>query len=185
VRTEDGAAQAESDEALMQRFCEGSTDAFDALFTRHARAVHGYLSRLVGSSTAADDLTQVAFLSLVRARGRFIQGARFKPWLYAIATNAARDSKRRGKNETLSPTGELPKDAGEPMQLRDAGLEKQVQLALKQLPDTQREAILQHRFHGLSFAEIAAVEGVSESAVKVRAHRGYERLRVLLKGLWP
>lgn len=168
----------------MELFVQGDEKAFDALFERHAPAVRGYLLRLAGSAAAADDLTQVTFLSLVRARGRFLRGSRFKPWLYAIATNAARDSKRR-RTEQLTATGDLPADAGEEMAVRDLGMEKQVHAALAQLPDAQREAILQHRFHGISFAELAAVEGVSESAVKVRAHRGYERLRELLKGLWP
>jgi RNA polymerase sigma factor (sigma-70 family) len=168
----------------MEQFCQGDETAFDALFERHAPAVRGYLARLVGSAALADDLTQTTFLSLVRARGRFLKGARFKPWLYAIATNAARDSKRR-RTESLTPKGELPADEGEEMAVRDFGMERQVHAALKQLPDSQREAILQHRFHGLSFAEIAVAEGVTESAVKVRAHRGYERLRELLKGLWP
>ena len=168
----------------MTRFCGGDEKAFDALFDRHAPAVRGYLGRLVGNPAQADDLTQTTFLSLVRARGRFLAGARFKPWLYAIATNAARDLKRR-RGEELTPDGELPLGEGEEMAVRDLGMERQVHAALKQLPDAQREAILQHRFHGLSFAEIAAAEGVTESAVMVRAHRGYERLRGLLKGLWP
>ena len=80
-------------------------------------------------------------------------------------------------------TGELPATEGEEPAMRDPGLERQVHAALRQLPDQQREAILQHRFHGLSFKEIAAAEGVTESAVKVRAHRGYLRLRELLKEL--
>ncbi len=52
--------------------------------------------------------------------------------------------------------------------------------ALAKLPDSQREAIVLHRFEGFSFKEIAELLGVTETAVKVRAHRGYERLRVLL-----
>lgn len=168
----------------MELFCQGDETAFDALFERHAPAIRGYLARLVGSAAVADDLTQTTFLSLVRARGRFLKGARFKPWLYAIATNAARDSKRR-RSETLTATGELPNDQGEEMVVRDLGMERQVHAAMQKLPESQREAILQHRFHGLSFAEIAIAQGVTESAVKVRAHRGYERLRELLKGLWP
>lgn len=168
----------------MEQFCQGNEKAFDALFERHAPAVRGYLARMVGNSAVADDLTQATFVSVVRARGRFIKGARFKPWLYAIATNAARDNNRR-RTEKLTSTGDLPIGEGEEMQVRDLGMERQVHKALEQLPAAQREAILQHRFHGLSFAEIAVAEGVTESAVKVRAHRGYERLRELLKGLWP
>ena len=168
----------------MERFCDGDEKAFEALFDRHAPAVRSYLVRLLGNAALADDLTQTTFVSLIRARGRFLRGSRFKPWLYAIATNAARDSKRR-RTEQLTATGELPPTEGVEMQVRDAGMEKQVHAALNQLPDSQREAILQHRFHGISFAEIALAEGVSESAVKVRAHRGYQRLRELLQGLWP
>ncbi len=133
----------------------------------------------------ADDLVQTTFLSITRARGRFIQGARFKPWLYAIATNAARDAQRR-RRELTTETGEVltgdaaKVDAVEP----DPGLERAVRPALAQLPEAQREAIELHRFDGLSFAEIAETAGVTESAVKVRAHRGYEKLRELLKGVW-
>lgn len=171
------------DEALMERFCAGDTSAFDVLFTRHAPAVRAFLRRLSGSEAAADDLTQLTFLSLVRARGRFIAGARFKPWLYAIAANAAKDHRRRGVHETLPGDDAMPQAVAEPVPMRDAGLESQVHKALAQLPEAQREAIVLHRFQGLSFSEIAEVAGVTESAVKVRAHRGYERLRELLGAL--
>ncbi|MFY0574281.1 RNA polymerase sigma factor [Cystobacter fuscus] len=57
---------------------------------------------------AAEDLSQQTFLSLVKARGRFQEGSRVKPWLYAIATNAARDWQRRKRPEELTDEGELP-----------------------------------------------------------------------------
>jgi RNA polymerase sigma-70 factor (ECF subfamily) len=52
--------------------------------------------------------------------------------------------------------------------------------ALQQLPEEQREVILLHWFEDLPFAEVAAIVGASVPAVKVRAHRGYERLRATL-----
>lgn len=169
----------------MARFCQGEAPAFDALFQRYAPAMRGYLGRLTGSPSSADDLVQLTFLSVVRARGRFQEGARVKPWLYAIATNAARDWLRRQQRpEELTPEGELPAtvpaDAPAP---RDAGLERAVQRALAQLPEGQRIPIVMHRFEGLGFAEIAEALGLTESAVKVRAHRGYARLRELLATL--
>lgn len=172
-----------TDEALMEQFCAGDGKAFDALFSRHAAPVRGYLAKLTGDGALADDLAQVTFLSLVRARGRFMPGAKFKPWLYAIATNAARDHRRRHARETVTDDGALPDDAVDAVE-RDVGLERQVRVALAQLPDAQREAIVLHRFEGLGFSEIAGIVGLTESAVKVRAHRGYERLRELLKGVW-
>lgn len=169
----------------MARFCEGEAAAFDALFQRYSRPVHGYLTRLTGSASTADDLAQLTFLSLVRSRGRFQPGARVKPWLYAIATNAARDHQRRNKRpEELTEEGELPATvAADSTGPRDTGLERTVQRALELLPEGQRVPIVLHRFEGMSFAEIAESMGLTESAVKVRAHRGYARLRELLASL--
>jgi len=175
----------DSDEELMARFCQGEAAAFDALFQRYSRPVHGYLTRLTGSASAAEDLVQLTFLSLVRARGRFQPGARVKPWLYAIATNAARDHQRRNRRpEELTAEGELPVTvAADTPGPRDTGLERTVQRALELLPEGQRVPIMLHRFEGMSFAEIAESMGLTESAVKVRAHRGYARLRELLAEL--
>lgn len=175
----------ESDESLMLRFCDGDSRAFERLFHRYAGAVQGYLVHLVGA-TSAPDLTQASFLSVVRARGRFDRKARFKPWLYAIATNAARDFRRRRHPEELTSSGELPDFPVRPGQetQTDERVQALVHSAIQQLPENQRAAIVMHRFQELSFAEIAEVLGVSESAVKVRAHRGYKRLRELLRSLW-
>lgn len=169
----------------MEAFIDGDAPAFDALFSRHVGAIRAYLQRLTGSAAVADDLAQATFVSVVKGRGRFQRGAKVRPWLFAIASNAARDWRRRTKFESVTDEGTLPEGEAEPVALRDPGLEKAVKGALAQLPDAQREAIVLHRFEGLSFAEIAEHAGVTESAVKVRAHRGYERLRELLKGIWP
>lgn len=178
----DAPLSAVSDEALMARFCQGEAAAFTAIFQRYARPVQGYLTRLTGNRALAEDLVQLTFLSLVRARGRFLPGARLKPWLYAIATNAARDQQRRNQRpEELTAQGELPLQAADDSAVaRDTGLERTVQRALEQLPEGQRIPIVMHRFEGMSFAEIAEALGLTETAVKVRAHRGYARLRELL-----
>ncbi|ATB37237.1 DNA-directed RNA polymerase sigma-70 factor [Cystobacter fuscus] len=168
----------------MARFCQGDARAFDVLFQRYARPIHGYLARMTGQVAAAEDLSQQTFLSLVKARGRFQEGSRVKPWLYAIATNAARDWLRRKRPEELTDEGELPAQvASEHGGTRDLGLENAVQRALAQLPEGQRIPIVLHRFEGMGFAEIAESMGLTESAVKVRAHRGYARLRELLSAL--
>jgi len=182
--TRSARADSESDEILMLRFVEGDRGAFEILFQRYRDPVYGYLARIVGRATA-EDLVQLSFLSVVRARGRFDRAARFKPWLYAIATNAARDHLRRGRLEQLTSLGESAgaEEAVDPPNI-DPGRETAIQRALMQLPENQRLAIVMHRFQNLSFAEIAEALDLSESAVKVRAHRGYEKLRELLRGLW-
>lgn len=162
----------------MERFVQGEEQAFSELFTRHAGRLQAALRRMVGP--AADDVLQTTFLSIVRARGRYERGAPFRPWLYTVAVNAARDHLRRNRREEPHEPGALPETAAEPVPLPDPALTRTVEAALAQLPDNQREAIVLHRFEGFSFKEIAELLGVTETAVKVRAHRGYERLRTLL-----
>jgi RNA polymerase sigma-70 factor (ECF subfamily) len=173
-----------TDEELMEAFRQGQRAAFDALFNRHAPLVRGYLRRLLSSPTQADDVLQNTFLSVVRSKDRFRTGERFKPWLYAIATNAAKDAFRRtpAGSTALEDASEL--ELAFETHISDEGLRREVRHAMAQLPEAQRSAILLHWFEGLSFAEVAAAEGISESAVKVRAHRGYEKLRPLLEKVW-
>jgi RNA polymerase sigma-70 factor (ECF subfamily) len=97
-----------------------------------------------------------------------------------VAVNAARDHLRRHRREKVQAPEDLPERAADPVPTPDPGLTRVVEQALTQLPANQREAIVLHRFEGFSFREIGELLGVSETAVKVRAHRGYERLRVLL-----
>jgi RNA polymerase sigma-70 factor, ECF subfamily len=168
----------------MVRFVDGDRGAFEALFERYREPVYAYLARIVDRRTS-EDLLQTTFLSVIRARGRFDREARFKPWLYAIATNAARDFLRRHRAERLTSEAEPPAhEESTSTPEVDPGLEKAVERALRQLPESQRLAIVMHRFQNLTFAEIAESLDLTESAVKVRAHRGYQRLRELLRELW-
>lgn len=172
-----------TDEALMEAFREGDEQAFEVLFHRYANPIRRMLVRLCGSPSAASDLTQETFVSLVRGRGRFVRGSRFKPWIYTIALNAFRDSCRLAKREVLTASGQTPEEVEE-SRIGDPVLEEKVREALERLPSVQREAVVLHVFMGFGFREIAEMAGLSESAAKVRAHRGYQHLRKLLGGIW-
>jgi RNA polymerase sigma factor (sigma-70 family) len=169
------------DEELMQRFCDGEAPAFDVLFTRHAAAVHAFHLRMTRDEEQARDLTQATFLSVVRARGRWTRGVPFAPWLFAVAANAARDGLRRKRRRPEEPAEIAPEALAVAAHEPDPGLEGRVRAALLMLPEQQREAVLLHRFHGLAFEEIARSIGTTVGAAKVRAHRGYQRLRELLR----
>lgn len=104
--------------------------------------------------------------------------------MYAIATNAARDFLRRRRVEELTATGELPRGEAEAVSSLDCNEAVEVvHRALAKLPEKMRLPILLHRFHDLSFAEIAEALDITESAAKLRAHRGYARLGLLLQKL--
>jgi RNA polymerase sigma factor (sigma-70 family) len=172
----------DSDEALMERFQAGDRSAFDGLFRRYAAPLTSFLTRLTGSAAAAEDAVQLTFLSVVRSRTQFARGSKVKPWLYAIASNAARDRFRRTNRE--QPGVDEPDEVVVDVSHGDSGLRRRLLAALQQLPEPQREAVVLHRLEGWSFGEIAEAVGSTETAVKVRAFRGTQVLRELLKDVW-
>ncbi|AKJ04545.1 RNA polymerase sigma factor CarQ [Archangium gephyra] len=172
-----------TDEELMERFCDGDQAAFEALFARHAGRVRGFLARMVRDGPLAEDLLQTTFLSVIRARGRYEPGTRFAPWLLTIGANAARDALRRRQHvEAYSRESEPAPSSVQPG-VGDPGMRRQLEDALQQLHPDQREAVILSKVEGWSFEEIASMRGISVVAARVRAHRGYEKLRQLLGGL--
>ena len=163
----------------MAAYVAGQAAAFSVLFARYGPRLLRVMSRGVSRPSDVQDLVQQTFLQLHRARHDFRPGAKLRPWLFTIALNLKRQYFRRagrrseaslaqeGVPEPVAITGDPERD------LRSARVRK----ALDGLPEAQREVIALHWFEGLSFREISEAVGASVSAVKVRAHRGYEKLR--------
>ena len=168
-----------TDEELMIAYVGGDPGAFAELFSRYGPRLVRLFARDLGGRDELHDLVQQTFLHVHRARNDFRTDARLRPWLFTIALNLKRQHFRRlGRRQESSLDQE---GAAEPVarggdpeaDVADAQLRR----ALAQLPSGQREVIILHWFEGLSFREIADVVGAGVSAVKVRAHRGYEKLR--------
>lgn len=162
----------------MEAYVDGNPDAFDALYRKLSPNLFGYLLRLTRQRERAEDLLQVTFAKVHRARSSYLRGAPVLPWMLAIARRSFLDERRHAssRSEDLSSDGNLPEpkaeDAGVPADL-SAALER----ALDSLPEAYREAIQLTKVSGLSIAEAAEVLGASETAVKLRVHRGYTQLR--------
>jgi RNA polymerase sigma-70 factor (ECF subfamily) len=180
-------SQSDSDEVLMEAYVAGDRSAFDVLFHRHAPVVLGLMRRHVRSDDEAKELLQQTFLLLHRARLDYRHGAALKPWLFTIAMNCVRGhhrSKGRRREAELTPEIEssLVSSDPPPEAIEESRRARErLRRALARLPDGQREVIELHWFQGRPFQEIADILGASLSAVKVRAHRGYARLRALLE----
>lgn len=169
----------------MEAFRGGDARSLELLFDRYASRIERMVHRLTRDPGLAKDITQTTFLSIVRGRSRYVNGCRFRPWIFTIAMNALRDHLRKAKREVL-----LPGDASVWSETshvdvhRDSALAERLEAALSRMSADQRQAILLHHVEELSFAEIAEVTGCSRSAAKVRAHRGYQQLRELLGETW-
>jgi RNA polymerase sigma factor (sigma-70 family) len=129
--------------------------------------------------SAAEDLVQQTFLNLHRARLDFKADAKVRPWIFTIALNLKRESFRKlgRRPEVLSDEWEVPVEGGSSRY----EAHRTLSYALDRLPQDQREVIELHWFGELSFAEIAEVAGTTVAAAKVKAHRGYRRLRDVIE----
>jgi len=165
----------------MEAYVGGETAAFESLYQHIGGRLFGYLLRLTRDRQRAEDLLQVSFAKLHRARSSYIPGAPVLPWVFAIARRAFLDERRRAQSrkEELSKDGTLPEPPPEAAGSSDVA--DALELALSQLPEHYREAIVLTKITGLSVAEAAEVLGTTPTAVKLRVHRGYKELRQRLE----
>jgi RNA polymerase sigma-70 factor (ECF subfamily) len=184
--------------ALMDRYCDGDPRAFHELHAALAPRLRGFLIKLVRDESTADDLLQLTFLKAHLARERFFvqgtdQDGAVRAWYFAIARNVALDHLRqRGRRQRREELLEHDHDvdvADEGASLDELAVEHergeaiiaQVQEALAQLPESQREVVELHKLQGLSMAEVAARLDIREGAARVRAHRAYKALGRMLQ----
>ncbi len=171
-----------SDEVLMEAYVAGHLGAHRILFERFAPAIFVFARQRLSDPAEAEDIVQCTFLALHRARFDYRRGARVRPWIFTIVLNLVRDAarrrvRRREDVRLVEPSSEV----------RDFERDRRhdiarVRRALERLPADQRRAVELHWIEERPFGEVAALVGVSVSAVKVRAHRGYARMRSSLAG---
>jgi RNA polymerase sigma-70 factor (ECF subfamily) len=179
------------DEPLMARYLAGDHQAFEQLFTRLAPRVYGFFMRCFGEATLAEELVQATFLHVHRSRATYRVGLPLRPWLFTIAARVRRDELRRRyrlKEDCDEEALERAETAMAMTAARDDGDRQRertarVRQALDQLPESQRVVVQLHRFEGLTFAQIAEILGTTALAVRARAFRAYETLRLELADL--
>ncbi len=194
ICTSFGSYAERTDEDLLRVYREeGDPRAFDTLVRRYERELYNYLRRYLGDDQLAEDAFQLTFLQVYLKSDQFEQGRRFRPWLYAIATNQATDMQRRNRRHRMASLdqrpGEQPQsDAGCLAELV-AGHEpgpascfesneqsEQIRAMVDQLPESLRQVVLLVYFQGLKYREAAQVLSIPVGTVKSRLHTAMEKL---------
>lgn len=160
---------------LVKAASRGDPGAFEEIVRQTHRAVYTLVYRIVGNPDDAADVAQEVYLRAWRSLGRFRGDANLSTWLYRVATNAALTYvKRRARDRTEPEQAEAeaaaPDDTEAHLEMRE------VERALKRLPDAQRAVVVLKDMYGWSCREIADVMDVTEGAVKVRLFRARQRL---------
>ena len=179
------------DVRLMRLVASGDTTAFEALIERHQALVAGTVARMLGSNSDVEDIAQQVFIRVWKSAGRYVARAKFTTWLLKITRNLVFNEMRRAKRHPHLPvqidpeTEELPlKDestATPDASLLQTELQRAIESAITQLPDTQRMALVLRRYEELSYEEIADVLELSVPAVKSLLFRARTELRERLK----
>ncbi|MCP4834243.1 MAG: sigma-70 family RNA polymerase sigma factor [Phycisphaera sp.] len=175
-----------SDEELLVAYRTGETGAFNALVERYRNDLVQFLQRFLGSRAAADDVFQDAFLQIHLSAESFDASRRFKPWLYTIAANKARDFHRRRRRRAAvslsAPVGSADGRETTLVDLLDGGdadidstlLDEEKQRLVKQvvddLPVHYREILLLSYFQKLSYNQISDSLQIPLGTVKSRLH---------------
>ncbi len=176
----------ELDDMELVSLAAGGRDhaAFAELVRRHEGRVRSLLLRMSGDMSLADDLSQEVFIRAYRALGGFEGRARVSTWLYRIAYNAYVNHKTRTK-VTAELDEHVAANLSDPHFEGTAGhrdMGRDINLAVAQLPENYRAAVLLYYVEDLSYPEIAEVLDLPLGTVKTHLHRAKKALREHLEG---
>jgi len=178
-------AQGPTDEELLTRHLEGDRTALPTLIARYSDDLIHFLTRFLGSRASAEDVFQETFLQIHQSAESFDTSRRFKPWLFTIAANKARDAHRkRARRRTVSLSSAVSEDGDGHafVDLMDAELptpdrpvldaerSERVTLVIDGLPPHLREILLLSYFQKMSYNQIAEALEIPLGTVKSRLH---------------
>jgi RNA polymerase sigma-70 factor, ECF subfamily len=177
-----------TDEQLLVGYARGEQHAFAELIRRYQQELFAFLARFVSDSAAADDLFQETFIQVHRNARSFDPERKFRPWLFTIAANKARDHLRSaGRHAAASLDGAMGgrgadddgptyvdfMDSGmapPPRELAQAEDGAAVQRVLAEMPAHYREVLVMSYYHEFAYREMAEMLGVPLGTVKSRLH---------------
>jgi RNA polymerase sigma-70 factor (ECF subfamily) len=182
-----------TDEALLAAYRQtGDRSQFEELVQRYERELYNYLRRFLGDAEQAEDVFQVAFLMVHLKCQQFEPGRRFRPWLYAVATNAAIDFQRREKRHKAVSLDRSRKSANvdeprlsELLVSEEPGPDSEasrlesgewVQGALDELTNQMRDVVNLVYFQGLKYREAAEALNVPVGTIKSRMNAAVNKL---------
>ena len=176
-----------SDGELLRRHQRGDATAFPALVRRYQRGLYAFLTRFTGDATLAEDIFQETFLQVHLSAGMFDPNRPFRPWLFTVAANKARDALRSRGRHAAAPLDATVPGASENgtsrfVDLMPSGLpgpdeismnsetRQAVQEMVSGMPESLRTVLDLSYFQEMPYKEIAEVLNVPLGTVKSRLH---------------
>src|SRR5271163_3367123 len=179
-----------SEAEAIRRARYGDRTVFEFLYRLHSRRVYALCLRMVGNSAEAEDLTQEAFLLLLRKIRTFRGESAFSTWLHRLTVNIVLMRLRKKSppivsiEPTLDPDDEIAWptiDLGAPDLLLEGSIDRiNLRRCIERLPVGYRKIFVLHDVQGYEHHEIAGILGRSVGDSKSQLHKARMRLRELL-----
>lgn len=179
------AAQATSDDMLLESIADGNRTAMHILYCRHNVRVYRFILRIVRDATAAEDLVSQVFLDVWRTAGQFQGRSQVSTWLFSIARFKALTAMRQRRFEDIDQEDvrQIPDDAETPESSLDRSDTRAILRAcVQKLSPAHREIITLVYYHEKSVEEVGQIIGIPQSTVKTRMFYARKQLADLLKG---
>lgn len=182
--------QSSPDQALIQMYLEGDSEALSTLIDRYKEKVFTSIMLLVKDKYLAEDIFQDTFIKVIDTlhSGRYTDEGKFLPWVMRIAHNLCVDHFRKIKRRPTIKTSDNY-DIFEVLNFSEAGVDERmvqnqsntrVRKMLDMLPQDQKEVIIMRHFAELSFKEIAQITGCSINTALGRMRYGLINLRKIM-----
>ena len=179
------AAQATTDDMLLESIADGDRTAMHTLYARHNVRVYRFILRIVRDTTIAEDLVSQVFLDVWRTAKQFEGRSQVSTWLLSIARFKALTALRQRRFEDIDQdeVREIADDSDTP----EASLERATTSAIlracvAKLSPAHREIISLIYYHEKSVEEVGQIIGIPQSTVKTRMFYARKHLAELLRG---
>ena len=179
------AAQATSDDLLLESIADGNRTAMHILYCRHNVRVYRFILRIVRDATTAEDLVSQVFLDVWRTAGQFQGRSQVSTWLLSIARFKALTAMRQRRFEDIDQEDvrQIPDDSDTPESSLDRNDTSAILRAcVAKLSPAHREIINLVYYHEKSVEEVGQIIGIPQSTVKTRMFYARKQLADLLKG---
>jgi RNA polymerase sigma-70 factor (ECF subfamily) len=186
VNRRDEEAGIASDERLLADFLAGNEGAFRRLVEKHSEELYRFVARFVRITAVAEDVVQETFVQVFQSAEAFDPAKRFRPWLYTIAANKARDhlrSRLRRREVSIAATTSGDEDstvsyldfladdvAGPESAMEDEESRQRVRAIVSRMPDNLREVLVLGYYQRFAYKEIAEMLSIPLGTVKSRLH---------------
>jgi RNA polymerase sigma-70 factor (ECF subfamily) len=177
--------QTTTDEAVVQQVRAGNSNAFAQLYEKYKNNVYAYCHRLLQNQSSAEDALQNTFLKAYQSISTLDDPAAFKYWLFMIARNEVytilRKAKSNGQVKSLDDSEEIWDEENPFSKAVQTDTVDIIQQLLGQLKTEYREVLILREYEQLTYVEIAALTGDTESSVKSRIFKARKALTKKLK----